>query len=207
MFHRQTVLVLAAWCASVAAGSWAMLEYELRPAATHTAEARWPTASAVELDRARPTLVLFLHPHCPCSRATLHELDVLASAYAGKFALQVLLVRPPGVTEDWEQTQLARAARQIRGAVVSCDESGQEAERFGATTSGEALLYAADGRLLFQGGLTAARGHEGDNAGRTAITALISPKQPIADQASLRKQIECARTAVYGCRLIHQPSR
>jgi hypothetical protein len=207
MFHRQTVLVLAAWCASVAAGSWAMLEYELRPAATRAAGARWPAASAVELDRARPTLVLFLHPHCPCSRATLHELDVLASTHAGEFVLHVLLVRPPGVAEDWEQTHLARAVRQIRGAVVSCDESGQEAERFGATTSGEALLYAADGRLLFQGGLTAARGHEGDSAGRTALTALIAPALPATDKPGSRKGMECARTAVYGCPLFHQPSR
>ena len=38
-------------------------------------------------------------------------------------------------------------------------------QRFGAETSGQTLLYDRDGRLLFSGGTTGSRGHDGDNAG------------------------------------------
>jgi hypothetical protein len=36
------------------------------------------------------------------------------------------------------------------------------------------LLFDAGGKLAFEGGITAARGHEGDNTGREAIAAHIS---------------------------------
>ena len=40
-------------------------------------------------------------------------------------------------------------------------------------TSGQVVVYDAKGALLFSGGITAARGHMGDNAGRDRITALL----------------------------------
>ena len=48
------------------------------------------------------------------------------------------------------------------------------ARRYGAATSGYAVLYAPDGRLAFAGGITAGRGHEGDNAGEDAILDAIN---------------------------------
>jgi hypothetical protein len=49
------------------------------------------------------------------------------------------------------------------------DTNAKEAQRFGARTSGEVALYDDAGRLAFRGGITAARGHEGDSTGRDAI--------------------------------------
>jgi hypothetical protein len=54
------------------------------------------------------------------------------------------------------------------------DPGGCEAARFGAQTSGDVLLYGADARLLFRGGITPGRGHVGDNPGWDAIIRLIS---------------------------------
>ena len=54
------------------------------------------------------------------------------------------------------------------------DVEGVEARRFGAQTSGTTSLYSPDGRLLFSGGITSSRGHEGDNAGEDALTQAIS---------------------------------
>lgn len=56
------------------------------------------------------------------------------------------------------------------------DGDGVEAKRFGAFTSGQALLYDAQGQLRFSGGITDSRGHEGDNAGREAIEAILAGK-------------------------------
>ena len=49
----------------------------------------------------------------------------------------------------------------------------READRFGVVVSGSTLLYAADGTLLFRGGLTIARGHEGRGPAHDRILALV----------------------------------
>ena len=70
------------------------------------------------------------------------------------------------------------------------DENGVDATVFDAATSGQTLLYDADGRLIFSGGMTGARGHSGDNAGRTALTALLTDGRSATSQ-----------TSVFGCLL------
>ncbi len=190
MSRRVLRIIVAAWCGCVAAGSWAMLKYEFTPAAAPSATADWPAGSSIERDPNRPTLVMFLHPRCPCSRATLNELNRLATECPDRFALDILFIRPTGFSEDWERTDLYESARRIPGAHVLCDPGGVEAARFGATTSGETLLYSPAGRLLFQGGMTASRGHEGDNTGRAALADLIETGRA-----------ETRRTAVFGCAL------
>jgi hypothetical protein len=71
-----------------------------------------------------------------------------------------------------------------------------EAGRFGAETSGHTLLYGADGRLLFSGGITASRGHAGENAGESAIIALVNHQTPLRSQ-----------TLVFGCSLTNHAER
>ena len=46
----------------------------------------------------------------------------------------------------------------------------------------------ADGRLVFSGGITVARGHSGDNAGRSALAALLTDGTAAT-----------TKTAVFGC--------
>jgi hypothetical protein len=65
-------------------------------------------------------------------------------------------------------------------------QDGRESARVGVAV--HALLYDARGRLAFSGGITSARGYEGDNAGRHAIEALL------VDGTST-----IARTSVFGC--------
>ena len=184
--------MIAAWTVCAGLGVARMLTYELTPAAGAAAPPTWPQATGISRDSSCPTLVLFLHPRCPCSRATLAELERLIAACDRPFGLRIVFVRPTGAGDDWNRTDLFQTAERIPRAVVSDDVEGIEAARFGAKTSGQALLYAADGRLLFQGGLTASRGHEGDNAGRSALSALISGSRS-----------NCTQTAVFGCSLVN----
>jgi hypothetical protein len=107
----------------------------------------------------------------------------------------VLLVMPSGVAPGWDETDLRQMAGGIPGVEVISDRGGTEAARFGAQTSGQCFLFAADGRRLFSGGITASRGHEGDNAGRDALVALLTGRTP--DQTS---------TPVFGCSLMASPS-
>jgi hypothetical protein len=55
------------------------------------------------------------------------------------------------------------------------------------------VLYDSAGNLLFRGGITSARGHAGDNAGRAAVVSLLT-----SDEAEGRD------TPVFGCPLFAQ---
>jgi hypothetical protein len=110
----------------------------------------------------------------------------------GRVAAYVLFVKPEGSADDWEQTDLWQSAASIPGVHVLVDD-GAEALRFHAVTSGQTALYDVAGRLLFSGGITASRGHSGDNAGRSAIVSLLNSGEA-----------EQTETAVFGCSL-HAP--
>jgi hypothetical protein len=112
----------------------------------------------------------------------------------GKVAAVVIFVRPKDFAEDWEFTDLWHSAQSIPGTRVLSDAGGVEAARFGAQASGQAMLYDASGNLRFSGGITASRGHSGDNAGRSAIVSLVTTGSA-----------QTTRTSVYGCSL-HDPT-
>ena len=165
----------ALWALSVAAGSGLLIRYERAPGAQATPARQWPAGVGFEPDSRRFTLVMLAHPRCPCTRASLRELAKLMAREPGRLTAEVLFFRPEGASETWAHTNLWRAAAEIPGVQVRSDEGGQLARNaFHAATSGQTLLYDAEGRLLFRGGITAARGHEGDNTGESAIRALLA---------------------------------
>ncbi|MDB5332995.1 MAG: hypothetical protein JWP03_4146 [Phycisphaerales bacterium] len=192
-----SALVAIAWAAAVAFGTSRLWTYESTPGSPARPPIAWPADSHVVPQSGLPTLVLFAHPHCPCSRATVGELAKLMTDCRGKLTATVLVLRPQGVKEGWERTDLWNSAAAIPGVSVVSDAAGTESRRFGAVTSGQVLLFAADGRLLFSGGITESRGHSGDNAGRSAVAALVLGTGRAAQPAS---------APVYGCPLFNTSS-
>jgi hypothetical protein len=193
LFRRREMLwalAITAWCGSVAAGVGALQRYKSQPAVAPQPPLLWPAASRLLRSSSRPTLVLVAHPRCPCTRATLHELAVLMSQAGERLSAHVLFVRPAGAPRDWEKGELWQAARAVPGVTTSSDEGGREARLFHAATSGQVLLFDASGKQIFAGGITGARGHEGDNPGRSRVLSLIS-----------KGRAELARAPVFGCDL------
>jgi hypothetical protein len=192
---RPVLIVLAiVWTMAVGTGMALLWNYEVAPGVAATAPARWPESSRIARATDRPTLLMLLHPQCPCSKASLEELDRLMARVHHRVAARVLFVIPPDAPEDWARTDLWRQASGIRGVSVVGDRDALEAERFHAATSGEALLYGTDGRLLFSGGITGSRGHAGDNTGRSALLAFLTDRE-----AATRN------TPVFGCSLLGEP--
>src|SRR6266481_530299 len=77
------VVALALWLGALGVTLPVLWSYESAPGEGAGAPARWPSDSRIPLDRTRPTLLVFLHPRCPCSRATATELErLLASTLA-----------------------------------------------------------------------------------------------------------------------------
>jgi hypothetical protein len=181
--------VIVGWLAAIGLGMHTLLAYSFAPGRVAEASARWPESSGLARDRSRPTLVMFAHPRCPCSRASVGELAQLMTNAHGRLAARVVVVRPAGTPEGWERTDIWTSAAAIPGVIVVSDAGGIETSAFGAFVSGQAFLYAADGRLLVAGGLTLGRGHAGDNPGRDAF------------QSWLDAGAGPAHTPVFGCTL------
>lgn len=146
-------------------------------------------------DPGSPTLVIFAHPRCPCSAATIGELERLIPHIEGKVKTYVVFFKPKSQTNDWTQKTLWKKAQNIPGVQNILDEDGVEAARFGARTSGHAFLYDEKGSLVFQGGITPARGHMGDSVGRLAILAFFK-----------NESMSVANVPVFGCAL-NNPER
>ncbi len=130
----------------------------------------------------RPTLVMTVHPHCPCTKASFTELEKFLTQHAGRLATVLLFVQPAGEDARFIEGALWARAEAWPGVRRVVDVDGAESKRLGAAASGTALLFAPDGKLLFRGGMTVARGHEGDSPGAERMAALLSgrPALPTA---------------------------
>jgi len=120
----------------------------------------------------------------------MDELAQVVAHISRKAQIYVLFYTPKGSGRDWENSDLRRTAEAIPGVTVLSDVDGAEAARFGAETSGHTFVFDRDGRLLFNGGITASRGHSGDNAGESSIVSLIN-----------NGTSGWAKTLVFGCAL------
>jgi hypothetical protein len=177
--NRWVAVSSLAWAAALGTGFTYLAQY--KSTAAPVAEgipARWPAASEVVRNTDGPTLVLFAHPRCPCTHATVSEMARLLARLPGRVATHVVVVAPAGVPADWTDTGLWDRAAAIPGVQIRRDAGGREAARFRATASGQVLLYDQAGDLRFQGGITASRGHEGDSLGRQRLLAVLQGQTP-----------------------------
>ena len=187
------VLLLAGtilWLLVISIGLWMLWGYENTPGKAAEPPREWPADSKILPARDHATLVMLAHPHCPCTRATIGELASIMAHSQGRLTAYVLFLKPRGFSEEWEKSDLWQSAASIPGVTAVIDDEGAEANRFHAATSGQTVLYDAGGRLLFSGGITASRGHYGDNAGQSAIVSLVN-----SGAADLTE------TSVFGCPL------
>jgi hypothetical protein len=192
-FKRNRLILTAAgalWLFIIGAGIGILWDYESTPGAAAATPDRWPAASRLKPAAGRATLVMSAHPHCPCTRASIGELARLMTQAQGRVTAYVVFVKPPGFSGEWVQSDLWASAAAIPGVIPVADGDGVEAGLFHSATSGQTVLYDAAGNLLFSGGITSARGHSGDNAGRTAIVSLLTGGE--ADKRD---------TPVFGCPL------
>jgi hypothetical protein len=186
----RTFVVLAAlaWVVLVGAGLAAFHTYELTPGQPGDPEAAWPAGCGIDPEPGRATLVMLAHPRCPCTRAGLDELARIVACSRSAVSVHVLFYRPRAGDGGWKTTDLWRRAAAIPGVHLHDDPDGDEAGRFGATTSGSVRLFDADGRLLFDGGITRARGRTGSSPGGDAVIALLSGQKTAT-----------SRLPVFGC--------
>jgi hypothetical protein len=134
--------------------------------------------------------MMFIHPQCPCSKASVAELDRVASHLQGKVSVVGVFLSPQDKPTSWVHSGTWQAVERIPGAKLIADVNGDEAKKFGVKTSGETLLLSSTGEEVFRGGLTPSRGHEGRSLAQDAIEDYI-----------LRHAVPPASGPTYGCSL------
>lgn len=154
------------WLGLVGGGFAVLYAHQFTPGGAGPAPASQPAAD-------RPTVVLVLHPECPCAPATVRTLAEVLDRHPARVTVYVTAADPAVTTNG-------RRAATLPGAEVVADPDGTAAARYGARTSGHVVVYDAAGVLRFAGGVTAGRGHLGPNPGRDAVTAHLTGRSGAA---------------------------
>jgi hypothetical protein len=165
--------IVLIWLLAVGVGVGVLLRYSNTPGRLATPPHDWPGSSKIQLQAGRATLLVFAHPQCPCTHATIIELSRIMTRHQGELDAYVYFYAPRSQTRSWIHSELWLDAAAIPGVQVTEDRGDREVRRFGASTSGQVLLYDAGRHLAFNGGITAARGHIGANDGEEAVVSLL----------------------------------
>jgi len=182
---------LFAWILAIAAGYFALVNYSTTPKDSAVASRSWPQAVSLVRDATRPTLVMFLHPKCPCSTASLRMIEQAEGGHTDTMRSWFVFTKPAHEPDSWCHGVVWDMAAEIPQSKRLVDIDGRIASRFGAICSGETYIYSADGTLLFHGGTTGSRGHEGDCIGTEAIHAIVRGQPP-----------KRSTSPVFGCQLV-----
>jgi hypothetical protein len=185
------------WLVSIGLGLYFLMNYETTPGKPAAPPAKFPKDTKLKLSSDNDTLVMFVHPQCPCTKASLDQLARIPN----KDHLRVKLVyiepsvKPDGWSEKWQLDDWTK----IPNVEVIKDMDGVQANIFNAKTSGQTFLFDSKGRLFFNGGITAARGVAGDNKGFDNLClALSRNKDAEANDNKLKKSL------VFGCNLLNE---
>lgn len=172
LIAAAAICAVGLWSAAVIGGIQRIWSYESTPGGVSPVASTWPGSSLVNLDPERETLMMFVHPLCACTRASLSELREALDRMDHSPAVWIVVLTPQGIAKDWEE-RISDIAHRIPEATIVRDMEGSAADTFGASTSGHVVVYDREGRLLFSGGITGARGHVGDNDGRRGLLAAL----------------------------------
>lgn len=179
---RNALLVAAAalWLGAIGVGGFAMLNHAYSAGPAVEVDEQWPAGDTIPWTRSSPVVVMMVHPNCPCSVASMEQLDRLLAASPGR--VEAFAVFRSSTTPN-QRGAVRRHAERIPGLRVIDDVNGRVASLFDARTSGETFMFGTDGALLFHGGLTPSRGHAGAGTGHDALLAILHGRTPAVSSA------------------------
>lgn len=187
---------IGAWAVLLAAAMGAMHAYMATPGMAIVAPVKWPANAAIPLQPGVYSLVLFVHPHCPCTDSTITNLSSILTGHGNEPAPVNVTVTVSGpAAMDGCPKDLERRLRAIDGVTIRLDADGTLARAFGALTSGHIVLSDDQGQIQFTGGITPGRGHSGPCESLSRLAQVLARTPSAANQATHATPL----TPVYGC--------
>ena len=182
---------------AIVIGNWLLFEYSNRPSDSGQIKNHLSQIDSLPdaltnknaSSEKRSTILVFYHPHCPCTVATIRNLERSWTRLSQDSTILAFAYRPSETGDSWISSTSTGILKRM-GANVIVDPDGQNCTKFGVLTSGHLLVYNDEGALQFSGGVTSSGGHEGDCP---AISDLV---QKISNQSKQAKQ-----WPVYGCQI------
>src|SRR5262245_4703282 len=105
----MAALAAVLWVTAIAAGFAYLLRYKTTPSSGQgRPPAQWPAASSIPRNPDGATLLMFVHPHCPCTQASVSELARLLPLAPAALSTELIVAEPAGVPDGWTDTELVR---------------------------------------------------------------------------------------------------
>ncbi len=166
------VAIFLLWLTGLAVGFFGLYTYEFSGTTDTNSPAYWPDDIPLLSSKQGPTLLFFVHPRCPCTAASISELDRVLSRNPSSYQTYVVFPVPSRAPTGWLFGSNHSAAQRLPHAEIIEDDSASITNTFGVVLSGTTLVYGPDGRLIYEGGITASRGHAGTSYGSLALEAI-----------------------------------
>ncbi len=165
-------ITFAIWGILIVCGAQVLISYTNARRNQPAFEDIDPASLAHFVGSSEYSLILFLHPKCSCSRATIRELKSVLSRAPQAYQLTVVMYCPEEKPESWTEGVNERLARRLgpRKWVV---DSGELFSRNHILDSGHVLCFDRNQELRFSGGVTVSRPHEGPNQARLALARIL----------------------------------
>ena len=187
--------VLFFWIVTSLYGIYFSINYSSTPGESSKWSEPWPEQSQLKFEPDKFNFVVFLHPECDCSKATLNQIEeIVKDAGSEKIHYLAVFLLPEKMRIAWGESDLLKRTRGIKNLQIYIDDQ-KEFQRFGVKTSGQTLIFGPSKDLLFSGGLTVARGHIGVSMGQDFVLSLFKGR----DLAKNKIDKKINLTPVFGC--------
>lgn len=197
MSTRACVILAVVWLCAVAIVSGWLVVRSTSAGPRQAGPDSWPATILGPQSSDRLSIVVALHPKCPCSKATITQLSELARALGDTAEFVALLLVPSGMDADWMHSNTRDQLATLPSCRVILDHRGEAARALGMRTSGHVQAFSPDGSLVFSGGVTPSRGDLGPCAPLEVLSALASrPAEGNGPPAA---------APVFGCQLFDEP--
>jgi hypothetical protein len=202
-FGVANLILCLIWLVAVISGLGFLMDYESRPGENAFQSTRLPVNSELLESKTVPTVIMFIHPHCPCTRASVSEFQRVHSVCCNDARFKIVAFDPVGADADWRESDLVETAISIPDVSLVWDLAGRQGREINIKTSGHVLAFDAGGQLRFSGGITGSRGHEGDSAGSSALIRWLR-QSGMPSNRNESPSVEVIRTPVFGCSLFDE---
>src|ERR1700733_4946005 len=106
------------WINAIGVGMFVLMKYDFTPGTAAAPGIHWPNNTQIPLSADCPTLIMFAHPQCPCTRASIVELGKLIASNKNELNAYVVLLTPKVAPPGWDKAALWHSAQSIPGVKV-----------------------------------------------------------------------------------------